>query len=180
MFCQPLNVLQSGHLKLIYPALTATQLNTTGMCELLRGPIQTSYYLLASNTNLLISIRLQASRHETSDNRVSGGTKESLLIQRSSALRWCLGELSRGHGNIWLPIQCKLISLVTLSGSDKANDLLSSQIDSLICLLYEMKVNDKESFQTLPFKLQPLSCRWKKSPCLKNGLWSRPGMTVLA
>lgn len=53
---------------------------------------------------------------------------------------------------------------MTLSGSDKANDLLSSQIDSLICLLYQMKVNDKESFQTLPFKLllekKPVFEKW--------------------
>lgn len=50
----------------------------------------------------------------------------------------------------------KLITLVTLSGSDKANDLLSSQIDSLICLLYEMEVHDRKGFETLPFKFQPL------------------------
>lgn len=39
-------------------------------------------------------------------------------------------------GTIGLPpwIQnCKWITLVTLSGSDKVNDLLLSQIDSLIC-----------------------------------------------
>lgn len=50
----------------------------------------------------------------------------------------------------------KLITPVTLSGSDKANDLLSSQTDSLICLLYEMKVNDRKGFETLPFMFHPL------------------------
>lgn len=144
-------------------------------------PIHECRYLLASNSNLLISITQQALRHETSDSGFigGGGVKGSLLIQRSSALRWWLGESWSVHGSIWLPLQCKLITLVTLSGSDKANDLLSSQIDSLICLRYEMKVNDREGFQTLPFKFHPLSCLRKKLMVEK---WNmiKAGMTVLA
>lgn len=67
---------------------------------------------------------------------------------------------------------------MTLSGSDKANDLLSSHIDSLICLLYEMKVNDREGFQTLPFKFHPLSCLQKKANGWKIE-YEMAGMTVL-
>lgn len=71
-----------------------------------------------------------------------------------------------------------MITLVTLSGSDKANDLLSSQIDSLIWLPYEIKVNDREGFQTLPFKF-PLSCLWEK-PMVEKWNMIKAGMTVLA
>lgn len=44
---------------------------------------------------------------------------------------------------------------MTLSGSDKANDLLSSQMESLICLLDEIKDNDEDGFQTLLFNSKP-------------------------
>lgn len=67
---------------------------------------------------------------------------------------------------------------MTLSGSDKANDLLSSQIDSLICLLYKIQVNDGEGFQTLPFKFHPLSCLWKK-PVVEKWKMIKAGITVL-
>lgn len=83
------------------------------------------------------------------------------------------------HGTIWLPLQYKLITLVTLSCTDKTNDLLSSQIDSLICLLFRIKVNDREDIQTLPFKFHPLSCLRKK-PVVEIWNMIKAGMTVLA
>lgn len=52
---------------------------------------------------------------------------------------------------------------MTLSGSDKANDLLSSQIDSLICLLDEIKDNDGQGFQTLLFNFTPFMSLGKAS-----------------
>lgn len=52
---------------------------------------------------------------------------------------------------------------MTLSGSDKANDLLSSQIDSLICLRDEIKDNDRQGFQTLLFNFTPFMSLGKAS-----------------
>lgn len=113
--------------------------------------------LLAPDSCLLISITQWAREHETSDGGDSGGDKRQPFDPEK------LGGAEGGGGGrvwdcVWLPLQienCKWITLVTLNGSDKANDLLSSQMESLICLLDEIKDNGGDSFQTLLFNFKP-------------------------
>lgn len=128
-------------------------------------------YLLASNSDPLISIILPVLRHKTADYRARGGIKEILLIQRSSALRWWLGEPGSVHICIWLPIQYKLITLAAVSGIDKTNGLLSSQNwfpPFVFCMRWKLLIG--KTSQTLPFMFQLLSCPWN-SHKLRNEAW---------
>lgn len=87
---------------------------------------------------------------ETRDIRRKGlerGIIDSLLILRSSAPRWWRWDLGSVH-DAWLnstpSTQYKLITPVTLSGGNNGCTIyFHPQIDSFICLPYQLQVNDR-------------------------------------
>lgn len=137
--------------------------------------------LLAPDSCLLISITQWGREHETSDSGDGGGDKRQPFDPEKLAGGRRDGRV---QGCVWLPLQIenrKWITLVTLSGSDKANDLLSSQMESLICLLDEIKDNDGDSFQTLLFNSKPFMPRGRagkwKAEC-DQGLNASRDLTI--
>lgn len=141
--------------------------------------------LLAPDSCLLISITQWAREHETSDSGDSGRDKRQPFDPEKLVGGRGEGRDGRVRGGcVWLPLQIenrKWITLVTLSGSDKANDLLSSQMESLICLLDEIKDNDGDSFQTLLFNskaFMPLGRAGKWKAEYDRGLNASRDLTI--